>query len=196
MNRAFFFDRDGVLNYGVYRYNEEHRRYRDSAPLNVNELRLNEYAKEVIKNVKDKGFIPIVVTNQPDFLKRDISLRDYEKITTQFCQHLELERSHIFECLHREGYSLECGCRKPKPGLFFMAKGFYDLDMRNSWMIGDSFTDIEAARNAGVGTSVFCRVPHIKGVSAGNEEEEKKLAENSLSPNFFINDLSEVIKLI
>src|SRR3989344_6900502 len=117
MNKAFFFDRDGVLNNMVYRHEEEYGTMMDCAPLNTSELEINKNAKKIIDYTKNKGFFPIIITNQPDYLKKNILLKTYEDITTKLCQELELDRSQILECFHKEGFSLECKCRKPAPGL-------------------------------------------------------------------------------
>ena len=196
MNKAFFFDRDGILNKGIYRYDEEHQKYLDAAPTSLKEFKINESAKKIIQHVKSKGFIPIIVTNQPDFLKRNLLLKDYEEITSKLCKEFGLERGQVFECFHKKGFSLECSCKKPKPGLFLMAKGVYEIDMKISWVIGDSHHDIEAANKAGVLNSIFLRIPKIKGKTEGNEESEKKLLEKGIKVTHIIKNISEVADLI
>lgn len=189
MRKAFFFDRDGVLNHSIYRYEEEYGKMMDCAPLKLDELKINDDAKEIIEYIKSKGFFPIVITKQPDFLKKDIFLKNYEKITSKICEGLELERSQIFECLHKEGISLECECRKPKPGLIFMAKGLYDLDLENSWLVGDSWKDIKAAFGAEIKNTIFLKIKKIDGVQAGNEQCLEKMNEMNLKPKYLINEL-------
>jgi D-glycero-D-manno-heptose 1,7-bisphosphate phosphatase len=66
----------------------------------------------------------------------------------------------------------DCDCRKPKPGLLFDAARELDLDLKASWMIGDSATDIEAGGAAGCRTAYLGEDPGIEAtVTAGSLEE-------------------------
>ena len=62
----------------------------------------------------------------------------------------------VFYCPHKP--ETNCSCRKPKPGMFFKAKEKYNIDMKKSWIIGDSIRDIESATKAGVSNSVLLDV--------------------------------------
>ena len=196
MNRAFFLDRDGTLNEAVYRFEPEYDRPMDCAPIEVQDFKINPGAKELVDYIKSRGFIPIVVTNQTDFIKKNIPLVNYEEITHELCRALDLERGQVFECLHKPGFSLECLCRKPKPGLFLMAKGIYDLDLPNSWMLGDSGTDISAAKNAGVKNTIYLKRKKLEGLQEGNEEDFKKMQEKAWFPEHYIDSLNEVRRLL
>lgn len=196
MRKAFFFDRDGTLNYGVYRNEQESGRIIDGAPFTASDFKIKENAREIVDFVREKGFFPIVITNQPDFLKKNLSLRDYEEITTKLCSELQISRSQIFECLHIEPFSLECDCRKSKPGLILMAKGLYDLDLGNSWYLGDSWKDMAAAENAGVKNTIFLKREPIEGKQAGNKDSQKKLLQLEITPKYIIADLSEILSLL
>ncbi len=196
MNRAFFFDRDGILVKNIYGYDLEYKRMMDGTPKKLDELQIFSVAKEIIDHVKGKGFLPIIITNQPDFLKGDVLLKHYEQINEKLCNELGLKRAHIFECLHKEGFSLECECRKPKSGLFLMAKGMHDINLENSWMIGDSWKDIVGANNAGIKNTIFLFRKAILGEQEGNEFSIKKLNELNIKPTHIIKDLSEVKDLI
>jgi len=196
MNKGFFFDRDGVLIHPVYRYEKEYGKMMDCAPIYVSDLRIAKGARKLINCVKERGFIPLIITNQPDFLKKNIFLFKYEEITSKLCQELGLERSQIFECFHKPGFSLECNCKKPKPGLFLMAKGMYELDLTHSWMVGDSYKDIVASNNAGIENTIFLKRKKIEDIQEGNENDFKKLEEMNLFPKFVIHDISEIIDLL
>ena len=74
------------------------------------------------------------------FLKRDISILD-----TFYCPH---------------GPDSKCDCRKPMPGMFFEAKRKYNINMQDSWMIGDKESDIVAANNAGISNTILVRSGH------------------------------------
>ena len=66
---------------------------------------------------------------------------------------IAIDRSQVFFCPHapEEG----CACRKPMPGMFLAAKERFGIDMENSLMVGDKPSDIEAAKEAGVGRAVL-----------------------------------------
>jgi D-glycero-D-manno-heptose 1,7-bisphosphate phosphatase len=196
MNKAIFFDRDGVLNKTIRRYEEEHSKFLDCAPISLSELNIIENSKKIIEHVKEKGFIPIIITNQPDYLKKNIPLGVYEKITTKICEELEIKRNHVFECLHKEGFSLECECRKPKPGLILMARGLFDIDLKNSWFVGDSWKDMEAAKSAGIENTVFVINRKIELEVEGNEYHLEKLRQIENIPKFKIEKLLELIEII
>lgn len=196
MNKAFFLDRDGTLNVPVYRFEQEHQRQMDCAPVSIEDFHLTPGAVELIDHIRSKGFLPIVVTNQPDYLKKGIPLHFYEEITTELCGQLGLERNQVFECFHKPGFSLDCLCRKPHPGMILMAKGLHNLDLQNSWILGDSWRDVGAGINAGVGNTIYLRRPKIEGVQEGNEKDISKMAEKGISPTHYLNSLGEVIDLL
>lgn len=194
--KAFFFDRDGVLTKPVYRYDEEHKRFMDGASLSVQETVIELHAKDIIAHVRKKGFKPIIITNQPDFIKRDILLRVYEDINKKICKILELKREDVFECLHKDGVSLECGCRKPKPNLIYMAQGVHKLDLSNSWFVGDSWVDIVAAKSAGIPNTIFLRRETIEGAQEGNVSSYEKLINIGIKPKYIINSLVEIKDIV
>ena len=139
------------------------------------------------------------MSNQRGVYEEKLTLVQYEEMTELLCKEIEISRSQIFECFHRPNPS-NCFCRKPKPGLLFMAKGVYDIDLENSWLVGDSVTDIQTAYAAGVSNALFIRRPAIEGSQIGNKEEEEKLIQLAArnSPPYkpkVINGLSEIISL-
>ena len=188
--KAFFFDRDGTLTTAVYRYDLEHKQYLDGAALSLAELKLEPSAVEVINYVKSRGFLPLIITNQPDFLKSNISLRVYEDITTTICRALDLPRSQVFECLHKEGHSLSCECRKPKPGLINMAVGMHGIDLGNSWLVGDSWRDIAAGHAAGIKNTIFLERVAIPDQREGNKKDIQKLEDMGIKPLYNIKELN------
>lgn len=194
MKKAFFFDRDGVLNQTLLRKNS-YGNYKNKWPVNSKEFRLIQNAKYVIDYIKNLMYIPIIVTNQRGVYEGEMTLRDYEDITKKLCDGLGLERAQVFECLHKNN-PIECACRKPRSGLFLMAKGLYDLDLQNSWMVGDSCSDIEAAMNAGVENIIFLKLHSLEGIRIDNEKEEEEIAEKRLNITYKIDDLIEIIKLV
>ena len=185
MRKALFLDRDGVINKMVTKYSKSYGRVMEDTPFNISELRFNEGIEELLRFAERMGYFPVIVTNQPSLVKENILLKDYEEVTKEICTRLGLRRAQVFECFHKEGFTLECDCRKPKPGLFLMAKGMFDLDLENSVMIGDSYTDIQAAQNAGVKKTIYLR---------RDPENEKEMKAKGIYPSESVNTLSEVIQ--
>jgi len=195
MIKALFLDRDGTINKMIKKLDPFTKKIIDDSPFKVSELKMVPESKELVKKAKEKGYKVIVITNQPSIVKGQFSLKDYEDITTEICKYLELKRGDVFECLHKEGYTSECNCRKPKPGLFLMAKGMHDIDLKNSIMIGDSWKDIQAAKSAGIGKIIFLRREKTEE-QLGNLENEKEMQEKRIFPNSICNSLKEAISLI
>ena len=147
MNRAIFFDRDGVLNEEVGYLHE------------IKKFKWIDGAIDAIKFCNEKNFWVIVVTNQSG-IARGIYTEDDTKKLHKFMQ-AELEKvgAHIdafYYCPHHpEGkisaYRKVCDCRKPEPGLILRACKDFDIDVKTSILIGDGARDIEAGRRAGVG---------------------------------------------
>jgi len=88
----------------------------------------------------------------------------------------------------REELKIDCDCRKPKPGLILCAAKDLDIDLKRSWMVGDSLTDISAGINAGTKTIL------LSGGGGCGSREEKKL--NRLKPDILCKDLSSALKVI
>lgn len=191
MKRALFLDRDGVVNKVIKRFSKPYGKFIDDSPFNVTELSFNEEIKKLVDIAKSKGYEIVIVTNQPSILKGNFSMRDYEEITTKICQYLEINRSNVLECFHKEGLSLPCNCRKPKPGLIMMAKGMFDLDLKNSVFIGDSWKDILGAQYAGINKKIFVRRDK-NNTQIGNLEDEEKMKIENINPDKIINSLDEL----
>jgi D-glycero-D-manno-heptose 1,7-bisphosphate phosphatase len=155
-SRAVFLDRDGVLNELVY-YPEEGR---VGSPLTAKELRVFSYAGESIKRIKELDFKAILISNQPGIAKRQFTLSELERMNKKI--RLELARRKCsldaeYFCLHHPDarvlkYRLNCDCRKPKPGLLLQAAKEHDLDLRNSFFVGDALVDVKAGNAAGCKT--------------------------------------------
>jgi D-glycero-D-manno-heptose 1,7-bisphosphate phosphatase len=155
-SRAVFLDRDGVLN--DLEYNSEEGRV--GSPLSAKQLRIFPYAGESVRRIRELGFKVILVSNQPGVAKRQFTHseleRMIEKVRKELAQH-ECSLDAEYYCLHHPDalvhkYKLDCDCRKPKPGLLFRAAKELDLDLRNSFFVGDALVDVKAGRIAGCRT--------------------------------------------
>ena len=147
---AIFLDRDGVLN-------KEYKGEKFSNPLDI-------YSDVVpsLKLINKSKFLAIVITNQPSIAKGFIS----EKKLNSLHDHLEYKLgkknvflNDIFYCPHHpeRGFKKEikklkikCGCRKPNIDLIIRAQSKYNIDLANSFFIGNNMVDILTAKNAGL----------------------------------------------
>jgi D-glycero-D-manno-heptose 1,7-bisphosphate phosphatase len=139
LNRAVFLDRDGVINKTVVVDGKPY------PPSSVKELEIFEGVDQSIDRLIKKGFEIVVVTNQPDLARGKTDLKAVEDIHNQIRQKTKIK--NFFICPHDE--LDQCICRKPKTGLLIQAKIALDLDLQNSFMIGDRWKDIQAGQRAG-----------------------------------------------
>lgn len=137
-HKAIFLDRDGVIN-------KERRDYVKS----INELEIFPYVSNAIKLLNDAGFLTVVITNQSAINRGIISHDDVKNIHENINQHLNMNKTKIdafYYCPHTPFEN--CQCRKPKPGLLLKAASELNIDLSKSFMIGNSDSDLEAARSA------------------------------------------------
>ena len=147
MNAAVFLDRDGVLNEPVVR---EGRPY---PPASLLELIVVPDAPTSLARLKQRGFLLLVVTNQPDVRRGTSTQAAVELINKHLAERLPLD--DFFTCYHDD--SDRCNCRKPLPGLFIKAASQYEIDLARSYMIGDRWRDIDAGAAAGCRTILIDR---------------------------------------
>ena len=141
MNKAVFLDRDGVINDGTLYYTYK-----------IEDFIFNAGVFEGLKIVQNAGFKLIVVTNQGGIAKGKYTIEDVEKVHNYMKEKLA-ERGIIIDaiyyCPHHSDIS-SCECRKP--GTLMIEKGIkqFDIDVNQSYLIGDSERDIIAAKKAGL----------------------------------------------
>jgi D-glycero-D-manno-heptose 1,7-bisphosphate phosphatase len=139
---AVFLDRDGVLNASDV-VNGEPRPPGTSA-----ELVLLPGVAEACAQLKDAGFVLVVVTNQPDIARGSATPADVDAVNARLQTWLPLDE--IVVCGHDDIDG--CDCRKPQPGMVLSAARRLGLDLSRSVMVGDRWRDVEAGRRAGVST--------------------------------------------
>ena len=140
MHPAIFIDRDGVII-------ENRPAYIRS----FQEIKFIDQALAALARVKDSAYKIVLVTNQAGVGKGLIPLQTAEEINQQVVQGVEHAGGRIdavFMCPHQP--SDLCSCRKPGPGLLLQAAQSLSIDLHQSFMIGDSLTDLQAGRSAGV----------------------------------------------
>lgn len=151
MQKAVFLDKDGTLIENVdYNVNTERITLLSGVVPTLKELKAEGYLLIVITNqsgVAQGMFEESAIKNVGNYLKRLLSLWHVRLDGFYYCP-------HYVDGVVKE-YATDCDCRKPKPGLLMQAAFDFDIDLRNSWMIGDLITDVEAGKRAGCRTILF-----------------------------------------
>ena len=176
--KAIFLDRDGTIN--VY----------NGFVRSTDDFTLIPGVASAIKRFNDEGFLTIVVTNQPVIARGEATVEELNEIHNKMETLLGNEGAYldaIYYCPHHphKGYEgeipelkIECNCRKPKPGLLLPAAKDYNIDLSESYMIGDTENDILAGINAGCQTVLV-------------SEEEKNFNQNLTVDN--LNEAADYI---
>ena len=150
--KAIFLDRDGTINkyVGFLRKEEE--------------FELLPGAADAIKKINKSGFLAVVVTNQPVIARGEVTFEGLQTIHNKMETLLGKEGAYldgIYFCPHHphSGYEgevkelkIECECRKPKPGMLLKAAQDLNIDLSQSYMVGDGENDIKAGKASGCKT--------------------------------------------
>ena len=119
---------------------------------------------DAIKKINSSEYLTIIVTNQPVIARGEVTIEELNNIHNKMETLLGYSGAYIdglYYCPHhpdkgfegeRKEYKIECNCRKPKPGMLLKAADEYNIDLSDSWMIGDSKNDILCGKNAGCKT--------------------------------------------
>ncbi|MCR5232121.1 MAG: HAD-IIIA family hydrolase [Acholeplasmatales bacterium] len=167
--KAIFLDRDGVINKMV------------GFLKNIDDFELLDGVSEAIKMINHSNYLAIVITNQPVIARGDVTLDELNMIHNKMETLLGLDGAyldHIYYCPHHPDkgfpgevleYKIKCDCRKPAPGMILKAAKDFNIDLENSYMIGDMKSDILCGKNAGCKTALI-----------GNDDFNQDLSGNSL----------------
>lgn len=144
VRRAVFLDRDGVINRAIERDGKPF------APMNYSEFEIYPEVLGACQKIKAAGFLIVVATNQPDVERGTMKKETVEAIHAEMCRALPIDR---VEVCYDSGYgAVESEFRKPKPGMLLRAARELDIDLAQSWMVGDRWRDIDCGFAAGVKT--------------------------------------------
>ncbi|GMO40363.1 MAG: HAD family hydrolase [Termitinemataceae bacterium] len=170
MNKAVFIDRDGVINPLVY--NIKTNEY--ESPHKVQDFSIYPYVIKSLTLLKQKGFINIIISNQPSYAKGKTTLENMAAIENSLCVYSQENGNLIDEyyyCYHHPNgivpeYSIKCRCRKP--GTLFLEKAIekYNLDIHSCYFVGDCDTDIQCGNIMGMYT-IKINNEHSKNKSGG-----------------------------
>jgi D-glycero-D-manno-heptose 1,7-bisphosphate phosphatase len=175
---AIFMDRDGVISEEVgYMY---HSRLFSMYP----------FAAEAIKRINDSGIKAILTTNQSGIgrgLFREETVHEVHDILQQELLRWKARLDAIYICPHAP--DANCHCRKPKPGMLLRAARELEIDLSRSFMIGDKYSDIHAALNAGARGVLVC-------TGYGGEEMSKYAGIDGPQPHFVAENLLHAVDAI
>ncbi len=163
--RAVFIDRDGTINKYVGFLKD------------INKFELNVGITEAIKKINSSGYLAIVITNQPVVARGEVTWSELEDIHNKMETLLGFGGAYldgIYYCPHHphKGYEgevvelkIDCNCRKPKPGLLLKAAKDFNIDLNQSYMIGDGENDNKAGIAAG------CKTDLVNGEGTDHKKE-------------------------
>ena len=178
--RAVFLDKDGTLI--------------DDVPYNVDPDRIQLAAGAAdLRQLHQQGYLLIVASNQSGVARGyfpEAALAAVEQRSRQLLAQLQIPLTDFYYCPHHPAgtvaeYAIVCDCRKPQPGMLLQAARDHDIDLSQSWFIGDILNDVEAGRRAG------CRTILIDN---GNETEW--IASPDRTPDRVATNLTEAAEII
>ncbi len=156
MKPAIFFDRDGVLNDNVNKHVNK-----------PEELILYEGVPEALKKASEAGFELFVVTNQGGIELGHLTHEKLKKIHD--CLEEQLKGYCIFkEIEYCPDFKKASNCRKPEPGMILKLAEKHQIDLKNSWMVGDRDTDITAGITAGCYTAKIGKIDPRADINEAN----------------------------
>ena len=170
--KTIFLDRDGVINKEIgYLYK-------------IEDFQFINGVFEACQYFNQLGYQIIIVTNQSGISRGYYSESDFQIITHWMLSEFKINYINIldiFYCPHMP--ESECNCRKPMPGMLIEAQNKYNINMEESWMIGDSERDIIAANSAGIKNTILVKSGH-----------EVNIANSGAM--FFLDSINEAQKII
>jgi len=141
--RALFLDRDGVVDELVYYPSHDEW----ESPRRVADLKMIDGISNALRRFHDAGWLLFFVTNQPSFAKGKTSREELVEVHDAVVRAIDVPIARSYICFHRSEDA--CACRKPKPFFLHEAARDFDVDLAQSWMIGDQDSDLRCGRAAG-----------------------------------------------
>ncbi|MBV9325860.1 MAG: HAD-IIIA family hydrolase [Chloroflexi bacterium] len=139
MKGAVFLDRDGVLVREIVLDGEAR------APLRLEDFFIVDDAASQVERLHQAGFRCVVFTNQPEVARGLLSQPTLDEMHRRLSEATAVDE--ILVCPHVD--SDGCGCRKPRPGMLLEAARRADIDLRDSFVVGDRWRDVDAGRAVG-----------------------------------------------
>ncbi len=194
MNKAVFYDRDGIIMKMVY---DLEQGLIETAK-KPSQIAFVPGIAELLKHTASLGYKNIIISNQAGLGIKKISQKNFDAVREKMTGRLKKEGAVIdaqYYCFHHPfasitKYKKKCDCRKPEPGLLFQAAKDHNIDLAKSWMIGDSVYDVLAGSAAGCRTILLAFL---------YESEYLRILEEKLNgkkPDYLIKKLVEAIDII
>ena len=190
-SRAVFLDRDGVINELLF-----HQEMGIiEPPFTPQQFRLKAGVGPAIRRINRLGLKAVVVSNQPGIAMQHFTRKTLQSITQKMKNQLAREDARldgIYYCLHhpvkgKGALKRRCQCRKPKPGLLVQASREMGIDLKRSYLIGDSILDVQAGIRAGCQTFLLahlkCDLCHL-------------MARRKIKPRYLVKNLGAAVRLI
>lgn len=174
MHKAIFLDRDGVINV------EKNYLYK------IEDFEFIDGVFETLKYLQELGYKLFIITNQSGVGRGYYSLEDFSLLTIWMKKEFSkngIEISQVELCPHAPDEN--CECRKPKTGMIDNILKNFDIDLENSWLIGDKSSDISCANNA--------KILNTIQVKSGHKFDEKNSIANHVCLS--IKDVQNIVKM-
>jgi len=147
--KAVFLDRDGVINKEVGYLHK------------IEDFEFIDGVFSACKHFQTAGYQLVIITNQSGIDRGYYPEKDFHTVTTWMLEQFNDQGINILDVLFcPHGPDSNCECRKPQPGMLLEARDKFDIDMKNSWMIGDKEADVQAANAAGVNNTILVKSGH------------------------------------
>jgi D-glycero-D-manno-heptose 1,7-bisphosphate phosphatase len=147
--KTIFLDRDGVIN------KEMNYLYK------IDDFEFIDGVFEACHYLSSLGYKIIVITNQSGIARGYYTEYDFRILTKWMINQFKINDVNILDIFHCPHLSdSNCICRKPMPGMLFDAQYKHNIDMKNSWLIGDKKNDIIAANSAGITNTILVKSGH------------------------------------
>jgi len=170
--KTIFLDRDGVIN-------------KETGYLHkIEDFKFINGVFEACQHYEQLGYKIVIVTNQSGISRGYYTEIDFENLTNWMLSKFKNNNINIldiFHCPHLP--DANCNCRKPKPGMLLEAKYKHNIDMQNSWMIGDKESDILAANSSGISNTILVKSGH-------------KIDQLNSNAKFILDSIKQVNKII
>ena len=148
--RAAFLDRDGTIVV------DHHFIARPE------QVQLLPKAGSAVRRLNEDGWLVVLVTNQSGIARGLFTLADYERVHARMLELLAAEGARIdaaYMCPHHPDFTGPCECRKPGTLMFRQAAAAYDIDLGQSWLVGDKLRDVTPARELGARGAIMTPNP-------------------------------------
>lgn len=178
---AVFLDRDGTVNVEI------------DFLTSPNQIQIIPRSDAAIRELNNLGVKVFIVTNQSGIARGFLTEETLMEIHRELSSKLLRAKAHIdayYYCPHLPGandarYNIDCECRKPRPGMLMRAAREHNIDLRQSFTIGDRCRDVEMGKTVGTSTAM---------VATGYGAREKN--DCIVQPDFFASDLYEAVQFV